>query len=450
MTTTAVSRRKFLKRVALATTSAVAAPYMRTSYSAGRLALGVWDHWVPGANNALTAICKEWGDKNHVEVQIDFITSIGDKDILTASAEAQARTGHDIMQHRSWQVQVHRAVLEPIDDVVDALIKEYGPLSKNNEYLARHEGRWLAMPSVAASQMKPCCSRLDLYREHCGIDLTQIFPPDVSKRDKALVDSWNWDLYLATAEKLFKAGFPVGLPMGQTPDAIDWTGALFNAYGAVLVDEKDNIKIDSAETRAALDYAARVMAFNPPDVYAWDDAGNNKWLISGRGSSIINPPSAWAVAKRDNPKVAEQCWSHDVPRGPNGRFIPYLPFFYGVWSFSQNKTAAKELIHYIVDKPQARRQVEASNGYDLPPFKSYYDFDIWKTVEPPLGTVYNYPPRGDEQVSLPGYPARPDVAAQIYNQALVPVMIAKIAQGKEKIDDVIKWAEGECEGYLRS
>jgi hypothetical protein len=50
--------------------------------------------------------------------------------------------------------------------------------------------------------------------------------------------------------------------------------------------------------------------FVPPDVPAWDDASNNKWLIAGRGALIMNPPSAWAVAKRDAPQVAEQCWTH--------------------------------------------------------------------------------------------------------------------------------------------
>src|SRR4249920_391984 len=76
----------------------------------------------------------------------------------------------------------------------------------------------------------------------------------------------------------------------------DWVGALFNSYGVVMVDTKDNIKINSDETRAALEYLKKLMAVNPPEVYAWDDAGNNRWLISGKGSGIMNPPSAWAVA----------------------------------------------------------------------------------------------------------------------------------------------------------
>ena len=164
----------------------------------------------------------------------------------------------------------------------------------------------------------------------------------------------------------------------------------------------------------------------------------------------MNPPSAWAVAKRDNIKVAEQCWTHDMPRGPKGRFAPHLPFFYGVWKFGSNKAAAKELVHYMVDKPQAKRLVAASVGYDLPSFKSFYDFDTWKTVEPPKGTVYNYPPRDDEEYSMAGYPARPDVASQIYNQSIQTIMIAKVAQGKEKVDAVIKWAANELEGYLRT
>jgi hypothetical protein len=445
-----LSRRKFIKRTALATTAAIAAPYVRGVYAAGSLTMGSWDHWVPGANDALTKIVNDWGAKNHVDVHIDYITSQGDKDILTASAEAQAGTGHDIMQHRAWQVQVHRAVLEPMDDVIDRLVKDHGPIATISEYLAKDKGgHWKGVPTITGSQVKPCCSRIDLYKQYAGVDIQKIFP-FAETRDKALVDGWNWDLYLSSAEKLFKGGYPVGLPCGQFSDAIDWVGALFRSYGAVFVDEKDNIKVNSAETRAALEYAKKLMAFNPPDVYAWDDAGNNKWLISGKGSSIMNPPSAWSVAKRDNPKVAENCWTHDMPRGAKGRFAPYLPFFYGVWSFGKNKSAAKDLVHHIVDKPQAKLQVAASNGYDLPAFKSYYDFDTWSTVEPPKGTVYNYPPRGDEELSIAGYPARPDVAAQIYNQALQTVMVGKVAQGGEKIDDVVKWAANECEGYLRT
>ena len=444
------TRRTILKTAALGSVAAIAAPYVKDSHAAGTLALGVWDHWVPGANKALTALCSEWSAKNNVEVHIDYITSQGEKDKLTAAAEAQAGTGHDIMSHRDWNIRIHQNVLEPLDDVVGSLIKQYGRISPVAEYLGKTKGTWRGVPTTVGSQVKPCCSRIDLYKEHAGIDLQKIFPADEAKYDKAKIDAWTWDTYLASAEKLFKAGYPVGLPMGQSSDAVDWVGALFNSFGVVMVDAKDDIRINSDETRTALEYLKKLMAVNPPEVYAWDDAGNNRWLISGKGSGIMNPPSAWAVAKRDNLQVAENCWTHAMPKGPKGRFVGQLPFFYGLWTFSKNKSAAKDLLLYISQKDSARRLVAASNGYDLPSFKSFYDFDTWKMVEPPVGTVYSYPPRGDEQTSIAGAPARAEVGAQIYNQAINTVMVAKFTQGNEKLDDVIKWAENELEGTLRA
>ena len=119
-------------------------------------------------------------------------------------------------------------------------------------------------------------------------------------------------------------------------------------------------------------------------------------------------------------------------------------------AFSKNKSAAKDLLLHISQKELIAQLVEASFGYDLPSFKSMYDLDTWKKVEPPVGTVYSYPPRGDEQTSIAGAPARSEVGAQIYNQAINTVMIAKFTQGKEKLDDVIKWAEKELEGTLRA
>jgi len=444
------TRRKVLKTAALGSVATLAMPYVRTSYAAGTLTLGCWDHWVPGANNALTGLCNEWGAKNNVEVKIDYITSQGEKDKLTAAAEAQAGTGHDIMSHRDWNIRIHGEVLEPLNDVADALIKQNGPISPVAEYLGKIKGVWRGIPTTIGSQVKPCCSRFDLYQQHAGIDVRDIFPNDETKWDKAKTDTWTWDTYLTAAEKLYKAGYPVGLPMGQTSDAVDWVGALFNSYGVVMVDDKDNIKINSDATRAALEYLKKLMAVNPKEVYAWDDAGNNRWLISGKGSGIMNPPSAWAVAKKDNPKVAENCWTHPMPKGPKGRFVGQLPQFYGLWSFSKNKAAAKDLLLYISQKSSVAKLVAASIGYDLPSFKTLYDFDTWKTVEPPVGTVYAYPPRGDEQTSMAGAPARSEVGAQIYNQAINTVMVAKFTQANEKLDDVIKWAENELAGTLRA
>ena len=100
--THAITRRTLLEKTALATTALVAAPYVRGAHAAGKLSIGFWDHWVPGANKASKALCEEWGEKNKVEVSIDYITSQGNKNLLTIAAEAQARSGHDIFAFPTW------------------------------------------------------------------------------------------------------------------------------------------------------------------------------------------------------------------------------------------------------------------------------------------------------------------------------------------------------------
>src|SRR6478736_9505176 len=97
MTRKKLSRRQFVAATALSSAALVTAPYVRGAYAAGKLSIGFWDHWVPGANNTNTALVNEWAAKEKVEVQIDYIPSSGFKNLLTIAAEAQARSGHDIL-----------------------------------------------------------------------------------------------------------------------------------------------------------------------------------------------------------------------------------------------------------------------------------------------------------------------------------------------------------------
>src|SRR5580658_4602336 len=96
MAVASLTRRSMLKTAALATT-VLAAPMVRGAYAAGKLSVGFWDHWVPGANETLQKLCNDWAAKEKVDLTVDFITSNGDKLILTQAAEAQAGSGHDVM-----------------------------------------------------------------------------------------------------------------------------------------------------------------------------------------------------------------------------------------------------------------------------------------------------------------------------------------------------------------
>lgn len=220
-------------------------------------------------------------------------------------------------------------------------------------------------------------------------------------------EPWTYDLMLKLAPAAQKDGLTFGLGLGQTTDSVDWTGALLRAYGAVLVDEKGNSQLKSEPVTQVLEYLQKLIPYLPADTAVYDDASNNRSLISGKSALIFT--SAWWVAKRDAIKVAEDCWHFPNPAGPKGRYDPFLPFFWGIWSFSQNKSAAKDLIMWLQQLPQVKTLTDASDGYDISPFASMHDFKIWSTVEPPVGVVYNYPirPWHDTQSNMPaGRPRR--------------------------------------------
>ena len=129
----------------------LAAPMVHAQGTGGTLRCGWWDHWVPAGNGIMRELCKEWGDRNRVEVQIDFITSVGNQNLLTIAAQAQSRSGHDILAFPTWQPSAYARLLEPVDDVIGRLVQKYGPIDPAAEYLGKREGAWRGVPAVSGT-----------------------------------------------------------------------------------------------------------------------------------------------------------------------------------------------------------------------------------------------------------------------------------------------------------
>ncbi len=446
VTTLKTSRRRALKIGAAA--AALPLVHIRSGRAAGKVSIGFWDHWVPDGNAVMQKQAAAWAAKNQVEVQADFITSNGSKNILTIAAEAEAKTGHDVQAFPTWEVHNHADEIEPIDDVMTTLTGQYGAVNQVCEYLAKIKGHWLAVPTSSGTQYKGPCGRISVLKDKAGIDVQAMYP--AKAEHTAASDGWTWDAHLKAAEACKAAGMTFGIGLGQTTDSVDCAGVLFAAYGAELVDKEGNITVKSDNVRKVLEYGQRYVKALPADAVSYDDASNNRALISGKSALIWNPPSAWAVAKRDAPQVAEDCWSFPACAGPAGRFEPYLPYFWGVWKFSKNKAAAKDLITYLMQRDNVQARCEAVVGYDVPPFESMLDFKVWEDVAPPKGTVYNYPlrPFHNAKPHIAALPAPPDIAVQIYNRGTMPTMLAKLQSG-QSIDQVIAWASDELEGFTR-
>jgi ABC-type glycerol-3-phosphate transport system substrate-binding protein len=447
----------FTRRTILRTATAVpvaaglSAPFVRGAFAAGKLSMGAWDHWVPGAGKVLNDICKEWADKEKVDLTFDLITSNGDKDLLTLMAEGQAKAGHDIIGLRLWYVSAEKDNFVPVDDIVEDMIKKNGPIAAACEYTGKVDGHWMAVPGSYGTGALPPCARIDYMKELAGIDVLKMYPPPGGTPDMELRNSWTWENFLVAADKCTKGGHFFGLGLSTCTDAINMAGAVFQAYGANLVDKDGNITIDKNDKIAqVLEWFQKLAKTLPDEVYAYDNASNNKSIISGQTALIFNPPSAYAVAKRDAPKVAEQLWTFPSPKGPMGRFDPSGYYYWGIWNFSKNVSAAKSLLTYISTREIQEKLVAASLGFDIPPFKSWLDFPTWAEEGPPKGTNYNYPPRDDVIPSISGYPAPLRIGTQIYAQATMTKMIAMCTQQGKSIKNSMAWAESEIEGFMRT
>ncbi len=140
-------------------------------------AIGFWDHWVPGANKASTDLVNEWAAKEKVEVTIDYIPSQGNKNLLTIAAEAQAKSGHDILAMPTWwphaQFRTARARQRHhgAADQAERRGQRHG-----RSISARPDGKWLGVPACVGSQIKGPCSRIDLMKKFADIDVQEMYP----------------------------------------------------------------------------------------------------------------------------------------------------------------------------------------------------------------------------------------------------------------------------------
>ena len=443
MLKSSVSRRRALQLGTAAATLPLV--HIRTAGAAGKLSVAFWDHWVPTGNAIMKKQVQVWADKNKVEVTSDFLNQ---SLLPTATAEQQAKTGHDIFALPTWEIHNHSDALEPVDDVVKRLTDKYGPTNNVVEYLGKVDGHWLAVPGSSGTQDKGPCGRISLLKDMAGIDVVGMYPAKDEHNPAA--DAWTYDAMLKAAEACHKGGKAFGMGLGQTSDSVDSVGTIFAAFGAELVNAKGDITVESDAVKQALEYGQKLVKFLPADTVSYDDASNNRALISGASALIWNPPSAWAVARRDAPDVAKDCWTFSAPSGPKGRFVPYLPYYWGIWNFGTNKTAAKELCEFLMQRDNVQERCTEVLGYDLPPFDTMLDFSIWADAEPPKGTVFNYPIRKSHNAKphIAALPAPPDVAVQIYNRGTMPTMWAKLLSG-QTIPQVIAWAKDELEGFSR-
>ena len=283
-----VGRRAFLRTScrALAGAALLAGGPAPARGAARELTLLTAVNYAPTSDAKLTELGKRFAKHANANVRIDHVQSV--QMVGKLSAELMSQSGHDIVSlemHYPWLFQ---PALVDVSDICNDLAKKHGdwyPFARDHALV---RGQWLGVPYLYISF--PGSHRIDLFE----------------KVGERAPDTWE-DL-LRAGRKLKALGHPVGFAISQTTDSVSTLYSILWSFGAKDVGpDGKTVAINSRETEAAVDYVRALYTdAMDPAVLSWDNAANNQWLNSGKGSWIHNPISHYVVAKEKKMPVAER------------------------------------------------------------------------------------------------------------------------------------------------
>ena len=416
------SRRAFLRtggRALAGVAGILAAGQPPASWAAREVRLLTAVSYAPTSDAKLAELAKRFTKQSGVNVRIDHIQSVQMPAKL--SAEIMGRSGHDIVSlemHYPWLFQPG---LLDVSDVCNDLARKHGdwyPFAKEHALV---KGQWLGVPYLFISF--PGSHRIDLFEK-------------VGEREPD-----TWDDLLRAGRKLKKLGHPVGFAISQTTDSVSSLYSILWSYGAKdIAEDGKTVALNSKATEAAVDYVKALYddAMDPA-VLSWDNAANNQWLNSGKGSWIQNPISHYVVAKEQKLPVAELTGFHPSPAGPAGRHTVGVPRSLGIWKFSKNVEPAKEFLQWFFEPQQYHEWVMSGDNYNHPMWRDMENHPVWDIDKKykPLKSIARYS-------HLYGWPAPPDERIQlITNSYIIPNMFAKVVTNTSKPKEAILWAENE-------
>jgi multiple sugar transport system substrate-binding protein len=195
----------------------------------------------------------------------------------------------------------------------------------------------------------------------------------------------NFDDYLKLAQALSKNGHPPGFALSHaTGDAETWSHNILWGFGGKVVDEKNNVAINSPETVAAIEYMVELNKTFIDGTLAWTGVSNNNAFLEGKIGLTSNGPSIYYIAKNSSdPKqrtIAADLNHSVYPVGPSGQVAElHLLSQAMVFKYSKYPNAAKAYLQFMWEKEQYEPWQAAALSYMCPPLKAYAQTPFWRS-----------------------------------------------------------------------
>ena len=384
------------------------------------LQLTRWRRFVQSEDDAFRAICASFKEGTGCEVSV---VEEGMDDVQPkASVAANTGQGSDIFWGTYSMPQLFPKQALEITDVAEYLGGKYGGWVDAAKTYGTNSGRWICLPvTISGNYINYRISSL----KAAGFDTV---PEDTAG-------------FLECMKALKANGTPGGFALGRaTGDGNAWVHWALWAHGGKLVDENDKVAIDSAETRAALEYVKALYDTFAPGTVSWNDSFNNKAFLAGEVHLTNNGISIYVAGQNGDEKqkaIAEDMDHAYYPIGPVGKPTEFQVCFPVMgMNYTKFPNAVKAFFAYWMEADQYNKWLTGSKGYMTHTLKAFDANTVWD--EDPKRKVFR---DAATRTLTAGYPGSiGEKAASAIADFIVLDMFANYATGRASLDDAVKSA----------
>src|SRR5262245_33714326 len=225
------------------------AQWNSTPEKGARLRVLRWSRFVQGDIDQYMKNVQAFTAKYGIEVRVD---NEGWEDVRPkAAVAANTGAGPDIILSTNDDANLYPEKLLDVTDLGEYLGKKYGGWFPAGQAFNKPDGKkWIAIPLGSAGSMM-------VYR---GSMLKAVGYDSFPK---------TTDDFLKMMKALHAKGTPGGMALGNATGDGLWCNWLIWAFGGKLVNEKNQVVIDSPETLKALEYGKELYATFIPGTLSW-------------------------------------------------------------------------------------------------------------------------------------------------------------------------------------
>ncbi|MCI0371114.1 MAG: extracellular solute-binding protein [candidate division NC10 bacterium] len=426
-----ISRRDFVKAAGVGALAAGLGPGIiipgRARAAKKTLKILQWVHFVPAYDEWFNKkYTKEWGEKNDTEVTVD---NIGIKLVnARGAAEVSAQKGHDLFLF-NWPPPSFEEQAVDMKDVYQECERKFGKpidLGIKSTYNPKTKKYFAFSPSFTPD---PVNYRQDLFGA--------VGMPNGPK---------TWDEVRTAGAKIKKQfGNPVGIGLSNEIDTGMAMRTIMYSFGASEQDQAGNLALNSKQTLEAIKFVKALFQETMTDeVFTWDESSNNRGIVSGKLSVVLNAISTTRTAEKQDPDISKKIQLTKALAGPVRAIgLEHVMQCYVIWKFAENIEGAKKfLVDYVTNFRQAFVEGEF---YDFPCFaKTVPDLKQLIASDPKAHPPDKYKVLEDvlEWATNVGYPGYSNAAVdEIFGTWVLNVMFAKAAAGRATPEEALQEAD---------